>query len=135
MLDRARALIKDVQIGYLATAEGDQPRVRAMSVRVTDEGRILTATSKESRKYGQIMANPRVEFCFVSKDWDQLRAEGHLKVVEDQGDKNLFWGLEPALKDYFKNSTDPNYVLFDFVPTEIDLYEARTGEYHQRKTT
>jgi general stress protein 26 len=133
MLDRARALIREVKIGYLATADGDQPRVRAMSVQVTEDGRILTATGKETQKYRQLNANPKAEICFVNEAWDQLRADGRLKVIEDQSEKNRFWGLEPALKDYFKNSTDPDYVLLEFVPNEIELYEAKTGEYHRHQ--
>jgi len=133
LLDRARDLMKDAKIGYLATVEGDQPRVRAMSVRLTDDGRILTATGKESQKIGQAMENPKAEFCFVNAKWDQVRADGRLKIIEDQADKNWFWSAEPAVKDYFANSSDPNYVLLEFIPSEVELFEAKSGEFHRRQ--
>ncbi len=133
MLDRARELIREVRIGCLATADGDQPRVRAMSIHVAEDGRILFATGKETNKYRQVMANPKAELCFVSAGWDQLRADGRLEVIEDQAERNRFWGMEPALKDYFMNSSDANYVLFEFVPSEIEIYEAKTGEFHRRQ--
>jgi general stress protein 26 len=132
LLERARELIKEVKIGYLATVEGDQPRVRAMSAHLTDEGRILMATGKETDKMRQVAANPKAEFCFVSERWDQLRAEGRLRVIEEQAEKDRFWGMEPALKDYFRSSADPNYALLEFVPVEIEIYEAKTGEFHHR---
>lgn len=131
--ERARELIREVRIGYLATAQGDQPRVRAMRVYVNDDGRILMATSKGSNKYRQVAANPKAELCFVSQGWAQLRVAGRLKIIEDQGEKDRHWAAAPGLKSYFASASDPNYVLLEFVPGKTDIYEPSMAEFQRRQ--
>jgi general stress protein 26 len=125
--ERARELIREVKIGYLATVEGDQPRVRAMSVYVNDEGRLIMATGKGTDKYRQAVANPKAELCFVSERWDQLRIEGWLKIIEDQAEKDRHWAAAPGLENYFESPSDPDYVLFELVPSRINMYEPEQG--------
>ncbi|MGE5280196.1 MAG: pyridoxamine 5'-phosphate oxidase family protein, partial [Deltaproteobacteria bacterium] len=65
--DIVRQMVLDAGMGYLATCEGDQPRVRAMMPLLRDDGTLLAATFPHTHKIGQIKKNPKFELCFVDR--------------------------------------------------------------------
>jgi len=71
---------------FLATVDGNQPRVRGMFLYRADEDGILFHTGKMKDVYAQLMAEPKAELCFISKkELRQVRVSGKLELVEDQG--------------------------------------------------
>ncbi len=101
---------------YLATVEGDQPRVRPFGTALLHDGRLYIQTGKVKPVSKQIAANPRAELC-AFKDGRWLRVAGEL--VEDDRREVKVAMLEklPVLKGmyspddgnmqmlYFKNAT------------------------------
>ena len=65
---------------YLATAEGDQPRVRPFGTANVFEGKLYIQTGKVKDVSKQLHANPKAEIC-AFKDGKWLRIAGEL--VED----------------------------------------------------
>ncbi|MDR1713353.1 MAG: pyridoxamine 5'-phosphate oxidase family protein [Coriobacteriales bacterium] len=55
--------LKDARTYYLATAEGDQPRVRPFGTAHIFEDKLYIQTGKSKPTYAQITANPKVEIC------------------------------------------------------------------------
>jgi pyridoxamine 5'-phosphate oxidase len=69
---------------HLATTEGDQPRVRGMFLYRADEHGIVFHTGTGKALWGQILANPKVELCFLdSKRNLQVRVEGFAEPLPD----------------------------------------------------
>lgn len=68
---------------FLATVEGDQPRVRGMLLYKADEGGIVFHTGTMKDVYAQIVANPKAELCFNNKTGLQVRVRGTLTSIED----------------------------------------------------
>lgn len=69
---------------HLATAENDQPRVRAMLLYKADESGIIFHSGTMKDVYKQICHNPKVELCFNDyKKGTQLRVSGELEIVND----------------------------------------------------
>ena len=67
--------LKQAQTYYLATVEGDQPRVRPFGTVDLFEGRLYIQTGKSKPVSKQIQANPKVELCaFQGGTW--LRIAG-----------------------------------------------------------
>ena len=65
---------------YLATVEGDQPRVRAFGTIDLFEGKLYIQTGKVKEVSKQIMANPKIEICaFDGSRWFRLTA----RALED----------------------------------------------------
>ena len=86
---------------HLATADGNQPRVRGMLMYRADEQGILfhTGTTKDLCK--QLMANPRVELCFNNmKDGVQVRVCGKAELVENQKLKEEVVANRPFMKPW-----------------------------------
>jgi pyridoxamine 5'-phosphate oxidase len=84
---------------HLATADGNQPRVRGMMMYRADEQGILLHTGTPKDLYKQLMANPRVELCFNNMtDGVQVRVSGKAELVEDQKLKEEIVANRPFMK-------------------------------------
>lgn len=68
---------------HLATADGDQPRVRGMLLYKADENGIIFHTASSKDVFSQIMKNPKAELCFQGNGV-QIRVTGVLEKVEDE---------------------------------------------------
>lgn len=76
-------LMRENPAFYLATVEGDQPRVRGMLLYRADDDGIIFHTSNIKDVYKQIMKNSKCEMCFFGKG-TQVRATGTLELIEDE---------------------------------------------------
>ncbi len=84
---------------YLATVEGNKPRVRAMGIVKADENGIIIQTSTYKDVYKQLSANPNVELCFHNaKDGIQVRVSGAVEVADDLELKKEIIAQRPFLK-------------------------------------
>lgn len=72
--------LKNSGVYYLATVEGDQPRVRPFGTIDLFEGRLYIQTGKSKAVAQQMKANPKVELSAMSKDgkWIRICAEAVL---------------------------------------------------------
>lgn len=79
-IDEVCEFLKGAGTYYLATSEGDQPRVRPFGTANIFEGKLYIQTGKVKEVAKQIEANPKFEICaFVKGEW--VRVTG--KLVED----------------------------------------------------
>ena len=107
-------LIRSNPVGYLATTEGDQPRVRALLMYKADENGIMFHTGTFKDLYEQIVKNPKVELCFNDfKSGVQVRVSGVLKEVESKDIKDEIlnspsrgflreWVKDGSMSDFYK---------------------------------
>lgn len=79
-MEKVFQFLKDAETYYLATVEGDQPRVRPFGTIHIFEGKLYIQTGKVKDVSKQIMANGKVEICAM-KEGDWIRVTGTL--VED----------------------------------------------------
>lgn len=96
---------------YLATAEGDQPRVRPFGTADIFEGRLYIQTGKSKEVSRQIQANPRVEICaFADGKW--LRIAGKLVRDDRVEAKRHMLDAYPSLKAMYSAEDDNTEVLY-----------------------
>lgn len=82
-------LINSNPVMFLATVEGDQPRVRGMMLYKADESGIVFHSGIMKDVYRQIVNNPKVELCFNDfKRRIQVRVSGELEIVDDNNLKD-----------------------------------------------
>ena len=79
-MERVCEFLKSAGAYYLATVEGDQPRVRPFGTAHIFEGKLYIQTGKVKPVSQQLAANPKAEIC-AFKDGVWLRVAGEL--VED----------------------------------------------------
>ena len=96
---------------YLATEEGDKPRVRPFGVVNIFEGKLYIQTGKVKNVSKQMQVNPNVEICsFMDGKW--IRLEG--KVVRDDRyeAKASMLDANPMLKSMYSADDDNTEVLY-----------------------
>ena len=71
--------LKEVETYYLATTEGDQPRVRPFGTALLFEDNIYVLTAKSKKVSKQIEVNPRFEISAMDKAGRWIRVSGILK--------------------------------------------------------
>lgn len=103
--------LKNCGTYYLATTEGDQPRVRPFGTVDIFEGRLYIQTGKSKDVSKQIQANPKVELCgFASGKW--LRVAGTLVRDDRVEAKAHMLDAYPGLKGMYSAEDDNTEVLF-----------------------
>ena len=103
--------LKQVGTYYLATAEGDQPRVRPFGTVDLFEGRLYIQTGKVKPVSKQIHANPKVELCaFAEGKW--LRLAGELEADERVEAKKHMLDAYPYLRGMYDENDGNTEVLY-----------------------
>jgi pyridoxamine 5'-phosphate oxidase len=77
-------LADENRVCYLATAEGSQPRVRAIAMWYADETGFYFQSQSVKAMVKQIEKNHHVEACFQIKDRGMLRVTGKAKIITDK---------------------------------------------------
>ena len=96
-MQRVVDFLKAANTYYLATVDGDQPRVRPFGTAHVFEGKLYIQTGKVKDVSKQIHANPKVEIC-AFKDGKWLRIAGELVDDDDRDVKVAMLEKMPALK-------------------------------------
>ena len=79
-MKRVHDFLKDAEVYYLATVEGDQPRVRPFGTVNEFEGKLYIQTGKVKHISHQLAVNPKAEICaFKDGAWVRIACE----LVED----------------------------------------------------
>lgn len=96
-IEKVCAFLDEAQTYYLATVEGDQPRVRPFGTALVHGGKLYIQTGKIKPVSKQLAANPKAEIC-AFKDGKWLRVSGELVNDEDRDVKVAMLEKMPSLK-------------------------------------
>lgn len=103
--------LKNAGTYYLATVEGDQPRVRPFGTVDIFEGKLYIQTGKIKDVSKQIQANPKVELCaFDNGTW--LRVAGTLVRDDRVEAKTHMLDAYPGLQHMYSATDDNTEVLY-----------------------
>ena len=103
--------LKKARTYYLATMEGDQPRVRPFGTVDLFEGRLYIQTGKSKKVSQQLQANPKAELCaFMDGKW--LRVAGTLVRDDRVEAKAHMLDNYPELKAMYSADDDNTEVLY-----------------------
>ncbi len=111
-MEKVEKFLKDAGVYYLATVDGDQPRVRPFGTAHIFDGKLYIQTGKVKDVSKQLHANPKAEICaFKNGTW--LRVAG--KLVEDDRleAKESMLDAYPSLKGMY-SADDGNTEVFYF---------------------
>ena len=103
--------IKKCGTYYLATVDGDQPRVRPFGTILLFEDKLYIQTGKSKDVSRQIQANPKAEICcFAEGTW--LRVAGELVRDERKEIKKAMLDDYPELRGMYSEDDDNTEVLY-----------------------
>ncbi len=110
-IERVYQFLDEVHTYYLATVEGDQPRVRAFGTALLYDGKLYIQTGKVKPVSKQIAANPKVEICaFKGGKW--LRIAGELVNDDNRDVKVAMLDKMPSLKAMYSADDDNMQMLY-----------------------
>lgn len=105
--------LKKCGVYFLATADGDQPRVRPFGTATIFDGKLCLQSGRAKNVSKQVQANPKIEICA----WDApsgrwLRVEA--TAAEDDRREAKLWMLDqyPDLKARYSADDDNTQVLY-----------------------
>lgn len=111
-MERVYEFLKSAGTYYLATVEGDQPRVRPFGTVNVFDGRLYIQTGKVKSVSKQVIANPKAEIC-AFKDGAWIRVAGELIEDDSVEAKKSMLDAYPELRHMY-NENDENTQVFYF---------------------
>ena len=126
----ARAVIAADRFPFLATVDGDRPRLRPVSPVRTDGFTVYVANLKSYHKTGEIEANPNVELAYLSADHDQVRISGRAEAVTDRRLLREIWDANPLLRHYLGSLENPDLIVYRILPERVRFMREWSLEYH-----
>lgn len=110
-MERVCNFLKEAGVYYLATVDGDQPRVRPFGTAHIFEGKLYIQTGKVKPVSKQIAANPKVEIC-AFKDGAWLRVAGELVNDDRVEAKKSMLDAYENLRGMYNENDDNTQVLY-----------------------
>ena len=110
-IEKVVQFLDEAQTYYLATVEGDQPRVRPFGTALLYDGKLYIQTGKVKAVSRQLAANPKAEICaFMGGKW--LRVAGELVNDDSREVKAAMLDKMPSLKAMYSADDDNTQVLY-----------------------
>lgn len=119
-MERVEKFLKDAETYYLATVDGDQPRVRPFGTAHIFEGKLYIQTGKVKEVSKQLHANPKAEVCaFKNGEW--LRVAGELVEDDRIEARQSMLDAYPSLQHMY-SADDGNTEVFYFKDAAATFY-------------
>ena len=127
---------------YIATADGDQPRVRPFMMLFADDTGFYFQTASPKAVYKELQKNQKVELSFYApgpvKDEKVLRVAGEVEFLDDIQLKTKVFKERPFLKGTgIQGPEDPKLIVFRVGKGEAYLwtiaYSLRESEIEKTK--
>ena len=129
--DLARAVVAADRFPYLASIDGDQPRVRPVSPVRTDGFTVYVANLRNYHKTAEIAANPKVELCYLAPNHDQVRITGVAEVVTDRTLLQDIWDANPLMRQYLGTIDNPALIVYRIRPNRVRFMREWALDYHE----
>ena len=110
-MKRVCDFLKKAGVYYLATVDGDQPRVRPFGTAHIFEGKLYIQTGKVKPVSKQLEANPKAEIC-AFKDGAWLRVAGELVNDDSIEAKKSMLDAYSNLRGMYDENDDNTQVLY-----------------------
>ena len=119
-MERVCKFLKDAGVYYLATVEGDQPRVRPFGTALIFDGHLYIQTGKVKAVSHQLAANPKAEIC-AFQDGKWVRITGELAEDDRVEARKAMLDAYPELRGMY-NENDGNTQVLYFTRASVVVY-------------
>lgn len=112
-MQEVQAYLKECGAFFIATVDGDQPRVRPFGVSEIINDRLYIMTGKVKDVYKQMAKNGKFEICALKPNGSEwMRLSGTLEPDETLAVKEEFLNRNETLKSMYKADDDNMAVLY-----------------------
>lgn len=101
-MEKALEFLKQAGVYFLATTEGDQPRVRPIGFVMDYNGKLAFCTGNTKAMYKQLVTNPKVEICAYDGRGNNLRINGKAVFATSEETQKKALEVMPELSGMYK---------------------------------
>jgi len=110
-MKEVQEFLKECGVYYLATVDGNEPKVRPFGTAEIFEDHLYIQTGKNKNVFKQIEKNPNVELC-AFKDGRWIRVSGELIADDRVEEKKDMLDKNPNLRGMYDENDDNTIVLY-----------------------
>ncbi|MBM7868567.1 putative pyridoxamine 5'-phosphate oxidase family protein [Clostridium pascui] len=100
-MKKALEFLQESGTFYLATNEGDQPRVRPFGAVFEYEGKLYIVTNNTKKCFKQMLQNPKVEISSTNKKGQWIRITGEVATDDRREVKEAALDAAPVLRSMY----------------------------------
>lgn len=121
--------LSDAGIFYLATVEGNQPRVRPLGAHMEMDGKVIFGIGDFKNVYKQLVANPQTEIVACKQDGHWMRYTGKAVFETDEKYAEAMLNGAPHLRSIYNAETGHKMMCFHIEDaTAVDIAVMGEGE-------
>lgn len=104
--------LTETGVFFLATVDGDQPRLRPLGMHLEMDGKVLFGVGDFKDVYRQMVANPKVEIVACKPDGHWMRYTGRAVFETDPKYAEAALDAMPDLKNIYNEQTGNKMMVF-----------------------
>jgi uncharacterized pyridoxamine 5'-phosphate oxidase family protein len=124
-MDEVLAFLTENHPFYVATVDGDTPKVRPFGFTMNYEGKLIFACNDQMNVYKQLKANPKFEIGTTNKSYQWIRLMGTANFITSRETKDAIVALAPNLKNLSPDID--GIVIFYAEDAEAIVYDIAKG--------
>jgi uncharacterized pyridoxamine 5'-phosphate oxidase family protein len=129
-MDEVLKFLQEAGTFYLATQDGNQPRVRPLGAVCVIEGKLYICTNNTKPMYAQMTANPKVEISAATPNGRWLRLTAEAAADERLSSKQAMLDALPSLQNMYKADDGIFEVFYLYnAAAKINSFGGDNGEY------
>ncbi|MBQ3462544.1 MAG: pyridoxamine 5'-phosphate oxidase family protein [Clostridia bacterium] len=111
-MSKLNDFLTEAGVFYLATADGNQPKVRPLGAHFEMDGKVLFGIGDFKEVYKQLIANPLTEIVAANKEGKWLRYTGKAVFESDEKYSQAALDAMPDLKSIYNETTGHKMMMF-----------------------
>lgn len=111
-MGKVNDFLTEAGVFYLATVDGDQPKVRPLGAHIECEGKVFFGVGDFKEVYKQLVANPKLEIACAKPDGHWLRYTGKAVFEEDPKYAEAMLDYMPQLRGIYNEETGNKLMMF-----------------------
>ncbi|MBQ9328750.1 MAG: pyridoxamine 5'-phosphate oxidase family protein [Solobacterium sp.] len=111
-MKQALQFLADAGTFYLATVDGDQPRVRPFGAVAEFEDKLYIITNNQKDVFKQIQVNPKIEISGMTKDGKWIRLSAEAVRDERREARKAVLDANPGLRGMYNEDDGKIEVLY-----------------------
>ena len=123
-MSKINDFLTEAGLFFLATVDGDQPKVRPLGAHLELDGKVLFGVGDFKDVYRQLQTNPKTEIVACKPDGHWLRYTGTAVFEEDPKYAEAFLEAMPHLRNIYNDETGHKLCFFslkDAVAVDIPM--------------
>ena len=111
-MSKVNDFLTEAKVFYLATVDGDQPKVRPLGLHVEVDGKVVFGIGDFKEVYRQLVANPKTEIVAAKPDGHWLRYTGKVVFDDDPKYQEAAFEAMPNLRNIYNEETGHKMKMF-----------------------